>query len=137
MRWSVLCCRVEELGLAQQAEAAIVRFARDDTVAVKVAAAAAAGGMVAGQLADGCDLLYAQHAACHHSERGLRNVTRLNTAAVSTIGCICLQVCIFSIARPGSSAGRAAGPGPAVRSAARRTAGAAQHHIGYEVPPSA
>ena len=45
-------CRVEELGLAQQAEAAIVRFARDDTVAVKVAAAAAAGGMIAGQLAD-------------------------------------------------------------------------------------
>lgn len=55
MRWSVVCCRVEELGLAQQAEAAIVRFARDDTVAVKVAAAAAAGGMIAGQLADRCD----------------------------------------------------------------------------------
>lgn len=45
-------CRVEELGLAPQAEAAIVRFARDDTVAVKVAAAAAAAGLVAGQLSD-------------------------------------------------------------------------------------
>ncbi len=50
--WCASSGRLEEAGLAGQAEAAIGRYARDDTVAVKVAAAAAAGGLAAGQLRD-------------------------------------------------------------------------------------
>lgn len=50
--WCAFSGRLEEAGLAGQAEAAIGRYARDDTVAVKVAAAAAAGGLAAGQLRD-------------------------------------------------------------------------------------
>ena len=36
-------CRLEELGLLSQAEAAVLRFARDDTVSVKVRILAPSG----------------------------------------------------------------------------------------------